>query len=43
MPDAFTRGSRALIIDFDADREAYVVEPVTDLYGAPLLMAIEAA
>ena len=30
-PDAFARGSRALIIDFDTEREAYVVEPVTDL------------
>jgi hypothetical protein len=29
--DVLTRGARALIIDFDADREAYLVEPAGDL------------
>ncbi|MEZ4403318.1 MAG: hypothetical protein R3B06_25050 [Kofleriaceae bacterium] len=29
------RGARALIIDFDAARHAYLVEPVTELLGAP--------
>ena len=31
-PDAFARGGRALIIEFDEERQAYVVEP-TDLGG----------
>ncbi|MBK9032673.1 MAG: glycine zipper family protein [Myxococcales bacterium] len=29
--DVLTRGARALVIDFDAARHAYVVEPATDL------------
>jgi hypothetical protein len=30
-PDVFARGHKALIIDFDTVREAYVVEPVADM------------
>lgn len=32
-PDALGRGARALIIDFDDERQAYVVEPSADLTG----------
>lgn len=32
-PDALGRGARALIIDFDDEREAYIVEPTADLIG----------
>lgn len=32
-PDALSRGAKALIIDFDAEREAYLVEPTADLGG----------
>ena len=34
-PDALARGARALIIEFDEDRQAYVVEPTADLGGDP--------
>lgn len=30
-PGRFARGDKALIIDFDPDRQAYVVEPSTDM------------
>lgn len=33
-PDVLSRGARALIIDFDPEREAYLVEPTADLAGA---------
>jgi hypothetical protein len=34
-PGALERNDKALIIDFDTDRHAYVVEPVTDMLPAP--------
>jgi hypothetical protein len=33
-PDVLARGSRALVIDFDEERDAYLVEPTTVLAGA---------
>jgi hypothetical protein len=34
-PDALARGHKALIIDFDRSRDAYLVEPTTDLMARP--------
>lgn len=34
-PDVLSRGARALVIDFDPARHAYVVEPVSDLLSSP--------
>jgi hypothetical protein len=34
-PGALARGSKALIVDFDDARQAYIVEPASDLVSAP--------
>jgi len=34
-PGALARGSKALVVDFDDARQAYIVEPAGDLVGAP--------
>ena len=33
-PDVLGRGARALVIDFDLSRHAYVVEPVSELLSS---------